>query len=487
MLKFLKKEANKAYTANGAVSNASTMSDCLDLFAVAGALRNVSDDEIITRFMRAYAEDRDIAMKTLFYARDVRGGLGERRFFRVVIRYLAVMSPESVRKNIANIAEYGRYDDILALIGTGLEQEAIAYIKEILEKDMMAMQAHANVSLMAKWLPSVNASSKETVKTARLIAHEMKMSDAEYRKMLSSLRSYIRIIENNLREKDYSFEYEAQPSRALYKYRKAFIRNDEERYKSFIFKAKADPSVMHTSSLTPYDIVSSVITARNGMSEDERIVLNTIWNALENYVNSDNSLVVVDGSGSMYWGAKTLPAAVAQSLAIYFAERNKGQFKNHFITFSSKPRLIEIKGRDIFEKVKYCMSFNECSNTNIEKTFDLILHTAVKNRLKQADMPDRLIIISDMEFDSCANNAEMTNFRNAKAEFERYGYKLPQLVFWNVNSFNRQQPVTMNEQGVILVSGMSPQIFSMLKNDKLNPYTFMLSVISDKRYEKIAA
>ena len=133
------------------------------------------------------------------------------------------------------------------------------------------------------------------------------------------------------------------------------------------------------------------------------------------------------------------------------------------------------------------MSFNECRNTNIEKTFDLILHTAVKNRLKQADMPDRLIIISDMEFDSCANNAEMTNFRNAKAEFERYGYKLPQLVFWNVNSFNRQQPVTMNEQGVILVSGMSPQIFSMLKNDKLNPYTFMLSVISDKRYEKIAA
>ena len=305
MLKFLKKEANKAYTANGAVSNASTMSDCLDLFAVAGALRNVSDDEIITRFMRAYAEDRDIAMKTLFYARDVRGGLGERRFFRVVIRYLAVMSPESVRKNIANIAEYGRYDDILALIGTGLEQEAIAYIKEILEKDMMAMQAHANVSLMAKWLPSVNASSKETVKTARLIAHEMKMSDAEYRKMLSSLRSYIRIIENNLREKDYSFEYEAQPSRALYKYRKAFIRNDEERYKSFIFKAKADPSVMHTSSLTPYDIVSSVITARNGMSEDERIVLDTTWNTLENYVNSDNSLVVV-GCENTSCGCRTV-------------------------------------------------------------------------------------------------------------------------------------------------------------------------------------
>ena len=489
MLKFLKREADTAYTANGAVSNASTMSDCLDFFAAAGALRNAGDEEIVSRFIRAFAEDRDIAMKTLFFARDIRGGLGERRAFRVILRYLAENYPDTVRKNIANIAEYGRYDDILSLIGTASEAEAVAYIRETLKKDMKSMQAQESVSLIAKWLPSVNASSSESVRLAKRIAKAMNMSDASYRRMLSALRAYIKILENSLREKDYSFSYEAQPSKALFKYRKAFIRNDEERYRAFIEKAKTEPSVLKTGSLTPYDIVSAVLNNRKGMSAADREVLDTTWNALENYVNSDNTLVVVDGSGSMYWTPRggVVPAAVAESLGIYFAERNKGAFAGNFITFSANPRLVEIKGDDIIEKVKYCMSYNECSNTNIEKTFDLILNTAVKNRLKQSDMPSRLIIISDMEFDVCADNSSMTNFDNAKAKFAKKGYKLPQLVFWNVNSFNRQQPVKMNDRGTVLVSGMSPQIFSMLKEDKLDPYSFMMSVISSERYERVAA
>ena len=489
MLKFLKREANTAYTANGAVSNASTMSDCLDFFATAGALRNASDEEIVTRFIRAFAEDKDVAMKTLFYARDIRGGLGERRAFRVILKYLAQNYPETVIKNIGNIAEYGRYDDILSLMDTACEQEAVAYIKAVLKDDMKSMQAQDSVSLMAKWLPSVNASSKETVRSAKKIAKAMNMSDASYRRMLSALRAYIKILENNLREKDYTFSYEAQPSKALFKYRKAFFRNDEERYRAFIEKAKTEPSVLKTGSLTPYDIVNAVLNNRKGMSAADREVLDTTWNALENYVNSDNTLVVVDGSGSMYWTPRggVVPAAVAESLGIYFAERNKGAFAGNFITFSANPRLVEIKGTDIFEKVKYCMSYNECSNTNIEKTFDLILNTAVKNRLKQSDMPSRLIIISDMEFDVCADNSSMTNFDNAKAKFAKKGYKLPQLVFWNVNSFNRQQPVKKNDRGTVLVSGMSPQIFSMLKEDKLDPYSFMMSVISSERYERVAA
>ena len=488
MLKFLRREANTAYTANGAVSNASTMSDCLDFFATAGALRNTDDDEIVTRFIRAFAEDKDIAMKILFYARDIRGGLGERRAFRVILKYLAQNYSDTVIKNLDNIAEYGRYDDILSLMDTACEQEAVAYIKAVLTDDMKSMQAQDSVSLMAKWLPSVNASSKETVRLAKKIAKAMQMSDASYRRMLSALRAYIKILENNLREKDYSFSYEKQPSKALFKYRKAFIRNDGERYSAFISKAVSEPSVMKTGSLTPYDIVNTVIKNRRGLAASERKVLDTTWNALENFVNSGNTLAVVDGSGSMYCSCfVTQPAAVAESLGVYFAERNKGAFANCFITFSANPRLVEIKGADIFEKVQYCMSYNECSNTNIEKTFDLILNTAVKNRLKQKDMPSRLIIISDMEFDCAASDASKTNFENAKAKFERAGYKLPQLVFWNVNSFNRQQPVKMNEKGVILVSGMSPQIFAMLKDDKLDPYSFMMSVISSERYERVAA
>ena len=190
----------------------------------------------------------------------------------------------------------------------------------------------------------------------------------------------------------------------------------------------------------------------------------------------------------MYRGfTQYMPAAVAQSLGIYFAEHNKGAFKGHFITFSSDPKLVEVKGRDIVEKVKYCMSYNECANTDIAKTFDLILRTAVQNRVKQQDMPEKLYIISDMEFDSCAGNAQMTNFEYAKAEYARYGYKLPQIVFWNVASRNVQQPVTTNEQGVALVSGCSPQIFSMLSKDTLDPYAFMMDVLHSERYAKIAA
>jgi hypothetical protein len=223
------------------------------------------------------------------------------------------------------------------------------------------------------------------------------------------------------------------------------------------------------------------------LSEAERMAMDATWNALEDFAGAENSLVVVDGSGSMYWGENVLPAAVAESLGIYFAERNTGAFHNHFITFSTNPRLVEIKGRDIVEKVRYCMSFNECSNTDIERTFALILRTAVMNRLPAEDMPEKIYIISDMEFDACAGNAKATNFEHAREQYRKFYYELPQIIFWNVNSRNAQQPVRMNENGVALVSGCNPQIFSMLKEDNLEPYNFMMSVLSSTRYERIAA
>ena len=490
-LDILKKEANTTYTENGAVTYRSTLSDCLDLFATIGALRNAEKADIVSRFIKAYAEDADTAMKTLFFARDIRGGLGERRVFKTILTYLAVNEPESVRRNIVYIAEYGRFDDLLALIGTPCEADMMAYIKEQLDRDLQALESGENVSLLAKWLPSVNASKAETVKNAKKIVKAMGMSDAQYRKTLTALRAQIKIIENNLREKDYSFEYEKQPSKALYKYRAAFLKNDNDRYNDFLTKAETEPSVMHTGTLTPYDVVSSVMSkgrSVNGITEAERHSMDVTWRSLEDYAGSENALAVVDGSGSMYWSyTKYLPAAVAQSLGIYFAEHNKGAFKGHFITFSANPKLVEIKGRDIVEKVKYCMSYNECANTDISRTFDLILKTAVQNKVNQEDMPEKLYIISDMEFDSCAENAQMGNFEHAKAEYERYGYKLPQIVFWNVSSRNVQQPVTKNEQGVALVSGCSPQIFSMLSKDLLDPYAFMMDVLHSERYEKIAA
>ena len=248
-------------------------------------------------------------------------------------------------------------------------------------------------------------------------------------------------------------------------------------------KVERGEANLHTGTLLPYELVERACNC----TEEERRSLDVTWRMLEDFTAGENALVVADGSGSMYWGGKPMPAAVAQSLAIYFAERNKGAFRDHFITFSMNPRLVEIKGRDLAEKVRYCETFNECANTNLEAVFDLILKAAVQNRVPQAEMPAKLYIISDMEFDTCVKNSSLTNFENARRSFARCGYRLPDLVFWNVASRNQQQPVAVNDRGVALVSGCSPRIFSMAMEGELNPYDFMLSVVDTERYAPIAA
>lgn len=485
MLRYLKNEANLTTTENGAVTHITTESDCLDLFATVGALRRESDEEIESRFIRAFTENRDIAMKLLFFARDIRGGLGERRVFRVILKWLAENEPRTVRKNLEYIAEYGRFDDLLTLMGTACEDAMIEVVRAQLDADMTALTNTGAVSLLAKWLPSVNASNKEAVHTAKKIARKLNMTDKEYRKALVALRAHIRIIENNLREKDYTFNYSKQPSKALFKYRKAFIRNDGERYREFVCRVSAGEEKLNSGTLMPYEIIRPFF--HSNVSDEERKAIDVTWNSQQDFGGDENTLVVIDGSGSMYRDDDPMPATVALSLGIYFAERNKGAFANHFITFSENPKLVEVKGEDILDKLRYCHNFNEVANTDIEAVFELILDTAVKNNIPQSELPSKIVIISDMEFDSCAENAELTNFRNAKRRFESHGYGLPEVVFWNVASRNRQQPVTKNEQGVALVSGCTPRLFSMVAGGTLNPYAFMLEVVESERYARISA
>ena len=486
MLNELKTEANRALTENGAATYLTTESDCLDLFAAVGALRREKDGEIIDRFRRAYAEDPDLAMKILFFARDVRGGLGERRVFRTALRSLAGYAPWSVAKNVERVAEYGRWDDLLTLIGTPSETVALRVIARQLRADVEAMEKGEQVSLLAKWLPSVNASNAETCRLGKYMARSLKMTEAYYRRTLSRLRAHIRILENSLRERDYSFDYEKQPSKALLKYRAAFLRNDGERYQAFLDSVKSGGAKLHTGTLLPYEVIRPLFGMKT-ITPEETEAVDATWNALEDFTDGENALVVVDGSGSMYGGAEPLPAAVAQSLGIYFAERNEGEFRNHFITFSTNPRLVEIKGGNILEKLRYCVSYNECADTNIQKVFELILDTAVKHNLPQEELPATLYIISDMEFNYCTRDASLTNFEYAKSLYARHGYTLPKVVFWNVASRNRQQPVTMNEQGVALVSGCSPRIFSMLKSGEFSPWACMMGVLGSERYRDIAA
>ena len=483
MLEFLKNLANRTLTENGALTLRTTGSDCLDFFAAAGALRSQDETEINRRFLRAFAENKDLAMKTLFYARDVRGGLGERRVFRVLLRYLAEYEPASLRRNLPYVAEYGRWDDLLCLLDTPMRAEVETLLHRQFEADMQAMRKGEAVSLLGKWLPSVNAHNAEAVRQAKQLARAFGMDEAAYRKALSALRREIRILENHLRERDYSFDYAQQPSKAMFKYRKAFLRNDEARYRAFMQKVERGEATLHTGTLMPYELVEAAYHC----TEAERASLNATWNALEDFTNGENALVVADGSGSMYWGGKPLPAAVAQSLAIYFAERNTGAFLGHFITFSMTPRLVEIKGKDLAEKVRYCASFNECAGTNLQAVFELILAAAVKNRLPQKELPSVLYIVSDMEFNACARNASLSNFEQAKRLYASHGYRLPQIVFWNVQSRNQQQPVKMNEQGVALVSGCTPRIFSQVMAGEMEPYKNMLHVLLSERYAPISA
>ena len=483
MLEYLKREANKTYTENGAFTNRSTGEDCLDLFAAIGALRRASDDEITGRFLRAYAEDPDLAMKILFFARDVRGGLGERRVFRSVLRWLAANEPGSLRRNLGYVAEYGRWDDLLVLLDTPCAGETAALLKKQLYADLDALEKGGDVSLLGKWLPSVNASNPETVRLAKRLAAAFGMQESRYRKTLAALRARIRILENSLRERDYTFDYAKQPSRAMLKYRRAFLRNDGARYGAFLEKVGRGEAALHTGALLPYELVERACRC----TEEERRSLDVTWRALDDFTGDENALVVADGSGSMYREGKPMPAAVAQSLAIYFAERNRGAFRNHFITFSMTPQLVEIKGKDLAEKVRYCAGFNECANTDLAAVFELLLKTAVANRVPQSEMPSKLYIISDMEFDVCTRGASLTNFEYAGRLFAQHGYRLPQIVFWNVESRNRQQPVTVNDRGVALVSGCSPRVFSMVMEGELSPRAFMLSVLNTARYAPIAA
>jgi len=483
MLNQLMNLTNRTRTENGAATLRSTGSHCVDLFATIGALRCADEREIETRFLRAYAENPDVAMKILFYARDVRGGLGERRVFRVLMRWLALNQLPSALHNLPWVPEYGRWDDLLALLDTPARGEALALLNYQLGLDLAALDRGEPVSLLGKWLPSVNAHSARAVAQARALASAFGMSPARYRRMLSALRRRIDLLENRLRQGDYTFDYALQPSQAMFRYRHAFLRNDPARYRDYLARVNRGEAALHTGTLMPYEIVQAAYAAR----EEDRAALDASWRALEDFTDGENALVVADGSGSMYWGGRPTPASVAQSLAIYFAQRNRGAFRDHFITFSMNPRLVRVMGADIVEQVRYCRSFNECANTDLQKVFELILQAAVENRLPQAELPSTLYIVSDMEFDACARGADITNFDWARNLYRRHGYRLPRVVFWNVQSRNEQQPVRCNAQGVALVSGCTPRIFSQVMSGETDPYRNMMAVVGADRYAAIGA
>ena len=480
ILDMIKKEQNYTLTENGALALNSTENALVDLFAVSGAMRGRDEKEIEVLFQRALAEDKQTATRLAFYTRDVRGGLGERRTGRIFFRYMAIHYPQILKKNIRLISEYGRWDDLVDLLGI-LPQDVLPLIREQLEEDLANMKIGLPVSLLAKWLPSVNTSSKETVRRGRMLAAGLQMSERGYRKTLAQLRRYLNVTEVDLSARSYEkILYPQVPSKAMNNYRNAFLRNDEERFREYLDKVSSGEEKINASVLYPYDIVEKILYG--GVEDDP--VLEAQWKALPNYVEDEKRcLIMADVSGSM--GGR--PMATSIGLAIYFAERNKGPFAGRFMTFSARPELVEIKGENLAEKIRYVENAEWNMNTDLEAAFDLVLRTAVRNKVKQEELPESIVVITDMEFDQCVSGNDLF-YDTMKAKYEAFGYQIPNIVFWNVRSGKNTYHASFDRPGVQLASGQSPVVFeSLAKGVNMTPQEYMLSVLNSERYEPITA
>jgi len=478
----LEDASNLTTTANGAVAYKSSLSFVLDFFGNGAALRNRSDSDVIQLFSKAFAEDRLLALKTLFYIRDVRGGQGERKTFRTILKWLANNYADVVRKNLANVALYGRYDDLYSLFDTELEKDAINLFTQQLALDWKMMKAGKNVSLLSKWLKSENTSSKESRALATKFRESLGWNSKKYRKTLSQLRKYVDIVEAKMCARDWSnINFERVPSKASLNYRKAFEKQAGELYKEYLSKVESGEAKINAGTLYPYDILRTLV--ENAQSPTSVKAADLQWKALPNYVEGDGrGLVIADTSGSM----NGLPLYVAVSLAIYFAERNTGPFKDVFMTFSETPKFHRIVGNNILEKYKNLDSSGWDMNTNLQASLDLILNAAKTNHVEQKDLPEYLLIVSDMQLDPASMSNDKTNYELMKVKFERAGYKLPKLIWWQVNSSQTNVPIKFTDSGTALVSGSHPSILKQIfSTEFLTPIGLMLKVITDKRYDSV--
>lgn len=527
----LKKVNNYTVTENGAVAYKSTGNAMLDAFGTLGSYNRLTFDEeysinyVLEKFYKAWSEDRTLAMKLLFYLRDIRGGQGCRTLFRVIMITLANYYPEYVINNFDNFLLYGRGDDLLYLLDTPIEKDVIEYIGQVLSEDIISVGNGGTCSLLAKWLPSENASSKQTKYFANKLIKGLDMKPSEYRRVLSKLRKAINIVETQMSQNRWEeIDFEKLPSKASMLYSNAFFNHVKEAYTEYLNKLALGNSKINAGTLVPVDIIHKIF---NGgyypieKSKKDIILYDALWKALPNYFEEagkdETGICVVDTSGSMLG----TPMEVAISLGLYCADKAKGPFKNHFITFSHKPELQEIKGSNIFEKVSNMSRAGWDMNTNLEAVFELILKTAVKNNLSQDELPNKLYIISDMQFDDCAvnNNYEPTYWweekRNVNSNktlsfmesmrdrYAEYGYVLPAIVFWNVRTSNCgmfQQ--TIRDEQCCFVSGYSPSLFKAvllgteyseeinergeeITRIKLDPMTIMLNTLNNERYNKV--
>ena len=446
-------------------------------------------------------DDIETIARYIFYIGDIREGLGERNIFRICLKkFFNYIDYKRVEKLISFIPEYNRWDSVWKIIidDNELFDKAMIIINNQLILDLYnASQSDKPISLLAKWMPSENASSKETKLYAKKIRSWLNLSSKEYRLILSNLRKRLDIVERKISSNNWNeINYEYVPSRANIKYANSFLKHDAERRKEYLDSLKKGKVKINYSVLYPYEIIDSYMKNEapynyfwvgfNAIKKTDD-ALEEMWKALPK-LNIKNTLVIRDGSGSMTSSVgNTSCLSVASSLAIYLSENNSGEWKDKFITFSCNPKIVDLsKCETLREKINKSYREAECSNTDIYKTMKLILNTAIKNKVSQEEMPEMILIISDMQFDGSWFHMDGSLFDNIKKEFEFVGYKLPKICFWNVDgNIDNTIPLQENEYGLILCSGFSINVVKMFLSDEINPYQILLDTLYNKRYNPI--
>ena len=505
----LEKLDNYTFTENGAVGYKSTGSVLTDLnFRVTSMRKSangVTADDM-NLFIQAMNEDLEYAIKWLFFTRDVRGGMGERDCFQKLYMKYGEIYPAEAKATLKLVAEFGRWKDVIDIINMDVENTlgGLELVKETFINDIQNCMDSKPISLLAKWLPSINASNKAR-QQAKRFAKYFEIPYCTYRKTLSKLRAYLDVTEvKTCSNRWCDIDYNKVSSNANKRYVNAFKKHDGERYMEHCRKSLdkgANPNVkMHADVLYPHEIWRMYNKKNNYtfygryIDIEEDVSIEALWKNLPDLDGCGNTMVVVDGSGSMTCGVynSVKPINISRSLGVYFAERCKGEFHNVLMEFSSNPQLIDLNGcNSLRDKIMEMNKYDDCSNTDIEKVFMLILDTAIEHNMKQSDLPDRILIVSDMEFDNATNNSYYRYgmkalFEELSDRFAANGYKLPKLVFWNVCSRTKTIPLTENEMGVVLVSGFSPNIMDLVMSDQTDPWLALKEKLDDKRYECIS-
>lgn len=455
------------FTTNGMKAKKNTGQNCVDLFFNIGSMRNANP---IPNFVAALAENEDIALRILLWSRDVRGGAGERDTFRKILKHLEKTNPDVLKTILPKVPELGRWDDLLVF--ETKEIKAIAYT-------MIGDALRAGNGLCAKWMPR-EKSSKDQI--AKEIREFFGMTPRQYRKSLTALTN---VVEQQMCSGNWNeIEFGHVPSVASSRYKKAFYKHVPEQYADYVKKLSTGEAKIHAGAIFPHDVIKDLfgyIYDRQAVTDN---VIKAQWEALPNYVGDSNILAMVDVSGSMSCSAgKGGPQCmqVAVSLGLYVADKNKGPFKDTFLTFSSNPELLHLKG-NIVQKVEQMKSANWGTTTDIVEAFRKILDVAKKNNVRQLDMPQILMIMSDMQFDRCA---DYSGFEAMKAMYEQAGYDMPKIIFWNLNAAYGNFPVTFDTHGTAMVSGFSPTILKSILSgnmDDFTPEAIMLKTVMDDRY-----